>query len=95
MGRKKGTRKTGGRKKGTPNRVTNDVRQWLNELINNNRQQVERDLRALKPKERLQILEKYMQYTIPKMQSVQTKIDFNSLSDKQLDNFIREITKDI
>ncbi|TXG36985.1 hypothetical protein [Seonamhaeicola maritimus] len=87
--------KTGGRKKGTPNKVTSNIREWLEKLINKNRLQIERDIKALEPKERLQILEKFMQYTIPKMQSVQTTVDFTQLSDEQLDNIINELAKDV
>jgi hypothetical protein len=51
---------------GTPNRVTTDLRQWVNFLIENNREQLEKDLEALEPKERWQLIEKLMQYVIPK-----------------------------
>ena len=95
MARRKGTTKTGGRKKGTPNKVSGNVKYWLSQLIDKNRLQIERDIKALEPKERLQILEKFMQYTIPKMQSIQTTVDFNQLTNEQLDNLINELTKDI
>lgn len=88
-------RKFGGRKKGTPNKVTGTVREWLEKLIDKNRSQIERDLKVLEPKERLQILEKFMQYTIPKMQSIQTKVDLNKLTDQQLDKIINDLTTDI
>lgn len=95
MGRTKGATKTGGRKKGTPNKITRNVKDWLSQLIDKNRLQIERDIKALEPKERLLILEKFMQYTTPKMQSIQTTVDFNQLSNEQLDNVINELTKDI
>jgi uncharacterized protein (UPF0305 family) len=87
--------KTGGRRLGTPNKVTSNLRVWLEKLINKNRLQIERDIKSLDPKERLMVFEKFMQYTIPKMQSVQTTIDFNHLTDEQLDNVINELTKNI
>jgi uncharacterized protein (UPF0305 family) len=86
-------KKYGGRKIGTPNKITGNLRGWLEKLIDKNRLQIQRDIKALKPKDRLQILEKFMQYTIPKMQSIQSKIDFNQLTDEQLNNVINEITK--
>lgn len=95
MARPKGMTKTGGRRKGTPNKVTGNIREWLSNLVDKNRLQIEKDLKALEPKDRLQVLEKFMQYTTPKMQSVQTKIDFNQLSDEQLNTVINEITKDL
>jgi hypothetical protein len=55
-----------GRPKGTPNKVTIDLRQWVNTLIENNREQLEADLAKLEPKERWQLIEKLMQYVISK-----------------------------
>lgn len=95
MGRAKGTEKTGGRQKGTPNKTTLNTRSWLNNLIEENKTQIENDLKTLEPKERLQILEKFMQYTTPKMQSVEASINFEDLDDNQLDFIISEITKGI
>jgi hypothetical protein len=76
--RAKGTQKTGGRVKGTPNKVTQTTREWVQMLINNNRRQLERDLAELEAKERWQVIEKLMQYTLPKMQSVESEINHTS-----------------
>ena len=88
-------KKTGGRERGTPNKVTSEVRTWLAELIDKNRKQVEKDLKELEPKDRLMILEKFMQYTTPKMQSIDAKIDIERLTEGQLDHLINELTKDL
>ena len=66
--KKDGKGRLGGRAKGTPNKVTGTVKDWLTRLIDKNRSQIEQDLKELEPKERVQILEKFMQYVIPKMQ---------------------------
>ena len=70
MGRRKGTPKTGGRKTGTPNKVSGTVKEWIASLIDKNREQIEADLAALEPKDRLQFLERLMQYVVPKQQAV-------------------------
>lgn len=70
MARQKGTPKTGGRKRGTPNKVTGTLKEFVANLIDQNREQMERDLRSLNPKDRLFILERLMQYVLPKNQSV-------------------------
>ena len=85
----------GGRAKGTPNKVTTSVKEWLSELINANREQVEADLKKLKPRERLAVLEKFMQYVVPRQQAVSAKIDFDSLTDGQLDEIVGRLTKGI
>ena len=96
---KQGGEKTGGRQSGTPNKVTSDLRQWVDELIEKNLNKIESDLKKLEPKDRLIILEKLMQYSIPKQQSisVEAKIQAEYASLEKLlsnapDEAIDEIT---
>jgi len=90
--RQKGQPKTGGRAAGTPNRVTTDLRQWINDLLNKNQLQFEKDFKKIEPHQRVAIFEKMLSYALPKMQSVETKIDIDRLSDEQLDKIINELT---
>lgn len=64
-----GKGRLGGRAKGTPNRVTTSVKDWISQVIDKNRLQAERDLKALSPKDRLLMLEKLMQYVVPKQKT--------------------------
>lgn len=72
-GRPPGKAKTGGRKPGTPNKVTSNLRQAVNDLIDANWGTIEKDLKKVDPKDRLTFLEKMMSYALPKLQS--TTID--------------------
>ena len=69
------------------------MRGWLTAIIDKNRKQMEKDLKKLEPKDRLQILEKLMQYVVPKQQAVSAEIDLNKLTDEQLDAVVSELTK--
>ena len=71
MSRKKGTPKTGGRTAGTPNKISVGMKDFITKLVYKNRKQIEKDLQELQPKERLLILEKLMQYVIPKHREVE------------------------
>ena len=71
---KKGKQKTGGRQAGTPNKATADLRTWLSDLIDGNRETFVADLKAVEPQQRLAILERLMQYCIPKMQSIDATV---------------------
>lgn len=62
------TNNPNGRPKGTPNRVTTTIRNWLVELINGNREQIEKDLKRLEPKDRLAFIEKLLPYLLPKVE---------------------------
>ncbi|MDR1348368.1 MAG: hypothetical protein LBJ63_08110 [Prevotellaceae bacterium] len=95
MTRKKGTQKTGGRTKGVPNKVTTDLRTWIHDLLNSNRQQIDKDIKQLEPQQRVMLFEKLLSYAIPKMQSVEAKIDIEQLTDEQINLIINEITKDL
>lgn len=95
MPKKGTTNNPNGRPKGKPNKVTGEVREWIRALIDKQRPQLEKDLKALDPAERWRIIEKLMSYVVPKMQSVEAKIDLNSLSDEALDGLIRELTKEV
>ncbi|AGB29620.1 hypothetical protein Prede_2356 [Prevotella dentalis DSM 3688] len=88
-----GKGRIGGRQKGTPNKVTASVKDWVAQVIDKNRRQMERDIKALEPKDRLQMLEKLMQYVVPKQQAASANVDFNKLSDEQLDLIVDELTK--
>lgn len=70
VGKKKGSPKTGGRKAGTPNKVTGTVKEWIAAIIDGNREQFEDDLAALEPGERVRIISNLLQYVTPKLQSV-------------------------
>jgi hypothetical protein len=71
MGRVKGTPKTGGRKAGTPNKITGTLKEFLSDLIDDNREQIKQDLESLSAKDRLQMIERFMQYIMPKQKEIE------------------------
>lgn len=80
MGKEKGAPKTGGRQAGTPNKITGTLKDFVANLVNDNRGQMVKDLKSLKPKERLAVLERLMQYVLPKQQAVSSEMNVNELS---------------
>jgi len=71
------------------------MKTWLSGLITKNRRQLEMDLNVLEPRERWSVIEKLLQYSVPKMQSVEAKIDLSQLTDEQLDIVINELTDNL
>ena len=65
-----GRGRLGGRKKGTPNKTTSDLKQWLSGVLNDNRNQFEKDLRTLLPEDRIKVLSGLFNYVIPKQQTL-------------------------
>ncbi len=68
MGRKKndGKGRLGGRAKGTPNKISGTVKEWLQAVIDSNREQFEDDLKSLEPNERIKVISNLFQYVVPK-----------------------------
>ena len=63
-------KKYGGRQKGTPNRITKELRSVLKDILYQELEQIQECLDALKPKERVELLIKLMPYALPKVTSI-------------------------
>ena len=62
--------KYGGRQKGTPNRITKELRSLLKDVLYEEIEALQEHLDALNPKERVELLIKLMPYALPKVTSV-------------------------
>jgi len=60
-------KKFGGRQKGTPNRLTRELRAVLKDLIHKELETLQERLDHLDPKERLEVLVKLLPYVLPKV----------------------------
>lgn len=63
-------KKFGGRKKGTPNIMTSELRTILKNIILRRFEKVEELLDALEPKEQLEVIIKLMPYVFPKVSAI-------------------------
>jgi hypothetical protein len=62
--------KYGGRQKGTPNRITKELRSLLKDVMYDEIGALQERLDALNPKERVELLIKLMPYALPKVTSI-------------------------
>jgi hypothetical protein len=67
--------KYGGRQKGTPNRLTKELRTLLKDILYQELEQIQERLELLKPKERIELLIKLMPYVLPKTTSISHTIN--------------------
>ena len=67
--------KYGGRQKGTPNRVTKELRSVLKDILYQELEQIQEQLQTLNPKERVELIIKLMPYVLPKTTSVSHTIN--------------------
>lgn len=89
MGLTKGmTNNPNGRPKGIANKSTNDLRQWVGEFIDGQKEQILQDWQALEPKDRILMFEKLMRFVLPTLQATALQTDFERMTDADLDYII-------
>lgn len=82
-----------GKPKGAVNKTTIDLRQWITGFIEDNRDQIRKDWLKLKPKERVILFEKLLKYSLPALQATSLEINFEKLTDEQLDQITERLMK--
>lgn len=89
-------KKTGGRQKGTPNKITADTKEAIAGLLRNyaTSGDMEKDFKAIKsPKDRLFIAEKFTQYIVPKQQAISAEVDAK-VKERTIEQRLEELSKD-
>lgn len=71
--------KTGGRKAGTPNRVTKELREVLKGVIDRELAQITHTLEQLPARERLDVVIKLLPYCMPKIDTINGRYDKDPL----------------
>lgn len=85
------TNNPNGRPKGTANKATTELRQWIKKLLDDNRELLLSDFAKLDSAERWRVTERLIQYVTPKMQAVQAEVDLSRLTEEQVDEIINEL----
>ena len=62
--------KHGGRQKGTPNKLTKEIRTVLKDLIYKELDEIKEHLDSLEPKQRIELVIKLIPYVLPKVESI-------------------------
>lgn len=74
-------KKYGGRSKGTPNKLTKELRSVLKGVVYNELETIQDKFEHLEPKERLELLIKLLPFVLPKVESashtINEPIDWN------------------
>lgn len=81
-------KKTGGRQKGTPNKITKITREITEEIALGMYEQVMKDINKLSAKDRVQVFLKLVEFNVPKPQSLDInleKVQERTIEDELLD----------
>ena len=68
-------KKYGGRQKGTPNRMTKELRSILKDILYQELEEIEERLDILEPKTRIELLIKMMPFVLPKTNAISHNTD--------------------
>lgn len=85
-------KKTGGRKKGTPNKISKEAKPFVVAAVSNyySSQQFREDLDSLEPKDRLAAIIKLSEYVLSKLQS--TTIDIQSDDARTIEDRLTDLS---
>lgn len=83
-----GHKKKGGRRAGTPNRTTADLKTRIAQLVDEEFETIKTDLDALDAKERVGAYLKFLEYVLPKQR--EQKIDLTNLTDAEIDALLEK-----
>lgn len=83
-----------GRPSGAKDKIRTELKTWIGELIDDNRLQLEQDLKKMNPRDRWQIVERLMTYQIPRMKETDLKLNLEAMTDDQLNLIIDKILND-
>ena len=80
--------KTGGRQKGTPNKITASTREFLQHLIDDNQGLITENFRKLEPYQMMTVLAKILPYISPKL-ATKTEKDEHEIALQQMNSYLQ------
>lgn len=84
-----------GKPKGAKNKITEDIRQFVSDLLDENRQQIIDDLKELEPFDRVRVFEKFLAYVLPKQRATDFNLNVGQLTDDQIKQISNELLKNL
>lgn len=94
MGLKKGmTNNKAGKPKGAVNKLSKDMRQTITDFLQDHWPEVEKEFSKLKGRDKVNFYRDLLQYSIPKLQAVAVALEFEKLTDEQLEILCNQLIK--
>lgn len=95
MSFKKGRNKTGGRQKGSENKITSDLRGQIKQFVEGNFNEVVSDWKSLPVgKDKLTFYMNLIKFVLPQLSNMQVLTPLEKLTDDQLDEVIKKLKQE-
>lgn len=78
---------------GTKNKTSERLRLTISNFLELEFPTIRRDFKKLSPRDRAKLFVDLMPFAVAKLQAVSIDMDFNKMSEQQLDDIINELTK--
>ncbi len=96
MGLHKGmTNNPKGRPVGSQNKVTRELKQWIMQVVDDNREQFTQDLAAVEPEKRLAVVERLISYLVAKPVNMDIQVEYRELErllEKTPEKYVEQMT---
>lgn len=80
-----------GRPKGTQNKAKKGLEEAVRDLVEGNLALVTKDLKKLKPRERVRAITDLMKFALPAKRAVDSNVHIDGLSEEQADRILEEL----
>ncbi len=71
--------------------IAGQLRNLISDFLEQRFEQVIEDFEQLEPKDRIKVFTDLLQYSVPKLQAVSNLIEFEKMTDEQLDEVIKQL----
>lgn len=93
-GRKKGTTKTGGRKKGTPNVLTSDLRSRISSFLSDNFDEAVKNWKEIEePVQKVKLYTDLIKFAVPTLQAV--SLDATIKKEDSIEDDLRMLSEEV
>ena len=82
-----------GRPKGSKNKAGEQLRASISGFLEQHFEQLVDDFALLKPKDRIRVFTELLQYCVPKLQAVSNSLEFEKMTDEELDYIISQLVQ--
>ena len=85
------TNNPNGRPKGSPNKITGELRESMKTFLDGNFKLIVRDFKKLKPEKRIELYERFLKYVLPTLSSTDISMNIEKMSDEEVSQILNRL----